>query len=220
MVLTARLKPPTPGIIAARQGHIHFLPRKTSSAMLTESSPIRRPPPDIPRLDLPVESVLAPLPDLSPSFLCAPRCGPSLAGASVIDAQDLATGITAIGRRPRGLFLYYCYVPGYGVCGPTSAIPHLSACQLVSLREDILRIVSCDGFLCLVNWWTSTSDEFVGLLLGGASVWLPRSWMSGCQGLSYFWQSIPCGSSRLHLASVGKPALEAQVPQFSPCRLP
>lgn len=51
MVLTARLKPHTPGIIAARQGGTLtlFLPRKASSAMLTESSPIRRPPPDIPQ---------------------------------------------------------------------------------------------------------------------------------------------------------------------------
>lgn len=51
MVLTARLKPHTPGIIAARQGGTLtlFLPPKASSAMLTESSPIRRPPPDIPQ---------------------------------------------------------------------------------------------------------------------------------------------------------------------------
>jgi len=71
-------------------GHTHFRPRKTSSAMLTESSPIRRPPPDIPPLDLTV-SPSSPRSRISLRLFCASACGPSLAGASVIDGQDLAT---------------------------------------------------------------------------------------------------------------------------------
>lgn len=96
----------------------------------------------------------ASLPDLFPYLRLSSvrrNRGPSLAGASLIDHQDLATVNMAIGRRPRVCFSIIVIVPGRRcVCGPRSGFP--SPVSFSAWPEGTYSApVSCDGFLCFVN---------------------------------------------------------------------
>lgn len=128
---------------------IHFPATQVlTSAMLTESSPIRRPPPDIPRLDLACPASMYSFSPLLPSVR---RGGPSPPRASVIDGQDLATVGHHSMRAPEPiLFSAIVVLPG-------ARFSHDLFPSPVSLSARRVRtysaLVSCDSFLCS---WTCT----------------------------------------------------------------
>lgn len=167
-----------------------FRPRKTSSAMLTESSPIRRPPPDLPSLHLACLRVLiSPSPSVS-------RGGPPPPRASVIDGRDLATVSTARGR-PKSIStivvswagsctcVVECYVFPQPVSAPREGhTPHLSHVTAFYAREpshgkkhEAARMVELDiRRVC------------------GPRLVTPRSGRPVLEVKVYLWESLSCGS--------------------------